>query len=347
MSRKCNEIEMHSPQFSTKSTEFKILLGHYKEPMSLAKVLTRSKEYSVKKWLFNPHIEVHTCFQTNTLNCVLIPQRIYPKLCMHIEQWIILKKVSTMKWWDRTEVTLTSDSWSKWVAWCSHWRRPMRRRTTSCMFGLVRVSSRYHFPTKSLTSCGMESFLGLLSPFAQHSLSSLASSSCLRWLALRMDLLLRPMHFPAPNILDPEVVDTTAASTTFLATYLSLPFPNFKWSQADAILSQTTSHPNNFLRFNTYSGMTCCRSVLPKMLSTTIFWNSTPLVLVSCNKDAAQFLPNRDAVFVEDGWPSMGVPGQSELDVCSKVRSCISDCNCDRYWCSLCTALFLRLACVF
>jgi hypothetical protein len=63
MSRKCNEIEMHSPQFSTMSTEGEILLGHYKEPMSLAEVLTKSKECSVKKWLFmlpNKYFELCT-----------------------------------------------------------------------------------------------------------------------------------------------------------------------------------------------------------------------------------------------------------------------------------------------
>ena len=242
---------------------------------------------------------------------------------------------------------LTSFSWSKCVAWCSHRRRPVRCRTTSCMLGLVLVSSRYHFPTKSFISSGIESFLGFLSPFAQHSLSSLASSNCLRWLPLKTALLLRPMHFPAPSMLDPEVVDPTATSTTFLATYISLPFPNFNWSQAPAILSQTASHPNNFLRFSTYSGMTCCRAVLHKMFSTTIFWNSNPLVLVSCNKDTAQFLPNRDAAFVEDDCPSWGVPGHSELDVCSKVLECVSDCNIKLCWCFLCFALFLRLDCVF
>lgn len=36
-------------QYSMQSTEFKILLGLYKEPMSLAEVLTKSKECSVKK----------------------------------------------------------------------------------------------------------------------------------------------------------------------------------------------------------------------------------------------------------------------------------------------------------
>ena len=59
------------------------------------------------------------------------------------------------------------------------------------------------------------------------------------------------------------------------------------------------------------------------------------------------FLPNWDAVFVEDDWPCMGVLGHSELDVCSKIRSCISDCNINICWCFLCSALFLRLDCVF
>ena len=145
----------------------------------------------------------------------------------------------------KKKMTFTSDSWSKCTAWCSDWRPPTRLQTMLSMFGLDLVSSRYHFPTKSLTSSGIESYLGFLSPFAQHSYSTSASSSCLRWLALKSAILLSPMHFQTPNILDPEAVDTIETSTTFLTTYLSLPFLIFKWSQADAILSQTTSHHNN------------------------------------------------------------------------------------------------------